>query len=153
MQINIKNIIICIILIVFISMSFNIILNVCKNEYLKKVIKNDSQEMLKDYIVYNDLNIILDKYLVAIKNNEFKELNDMSLFYAKKSNTEFKELKDSLELSDNYIIIVNRVYVLDKNIYKCIFNIKVNEKLSNEYTVCIKIDADKKYFRVLDFII
>lgn len=153
MYLNKKNIVICIIIVVLINMSFNIMLNISRNEYLKKVIKNDSQEMLKDYIAYNDINIVLNSYLSSIKNSEYNKLNDMSLFYAKKSNSDYNILKEKLQLSDTYALSVDKVYVLEKNIYKCEFYVKSGDILSKKYIACIKLDSDKKYFRVLDFIV
>ncbi|MDD2375852.1 MAG: hypothetical protein PHD15_01175 [Clostridia bacterium] len=153
MHINIRNIVICIISVILFNMSFHIILNISKNEYLKKVIKSDSQQMLKDYIVYSDMNVVLKKYLESVKNSEYKKTNDMSLFYAKKSKSEYDILKSKLQLSDNYTIAIEKVYVLDNKIYKCVFNIKTTNDTVNTYTICLKLDSDIKYFRILDFVI
>lgn len=153
MYLNSKNILICIIVLIVVNMSFTIFLNIYKNEYIKEIVKSDSEEMLKDYIAYNDLNIVLKKYIDSIQNNEYGKLNDMSLFYARKSNDEYKTLKNKLQLTDNYSVIMNEVYVLERNIYRCKFNIKIGDSLSKDYVTCIKVDSDNKYFRVLDFII
>lgn len=153
MHINIKNIVISLVIILLLAMSFNIILNISRNEYLKKVIKSDSQEMLKDYSVYNDISIVLNKYFEAIKNSDYTKLNDMSLFYARKTNNDYDKLKDSIQLSDNYKLDVVNVYKLDKNIYRCVVNIKSINGTTNKYTICLKIDSDNKYFRILDFIV
>lgn len=153
MYLNRKNIVICIIIIVLINMSFNILLNIYKNEYYKKIIKGDSQEMLKDYIAYNDISIALNQYLNAIKNSEYNKINEMSLFYAKKSNDQYDVLKDKLNLTDTYALSLDKVYVIEKNIYRCEFYIKSGDILSEKYLAAIKLDSDKKYFRVLDFIV
>jgi len=153
MYLNSKNILICIIVIIVVNMSFTILLNIYKNEYIKEIVKSDSQQTLKDYIAYNDLNIVLKKYIDSIQNNEYGKLNDMSLFYARKSNNEYNELKNKLQLTNNYSVVLDEVYVLERNIYKCKFNIKTGDSLSKDYVTCIKVDSENKYFRVLDFII
>jgi len=153
MHINIRNIVICIILVILLNLSFVIVLNISKNEYLKKVIKSDSQQMLKDDIAYNDINIVLNKYLESIKNSEYKKTKDMSLFYAKKSSKDYDILKNTLQLSDSYIVSIDKVYVLDDKIYKCVFNIKTNNDTTKKYTICLKLDWEAKYFRILDFVI
>lgn len=153
MYLNSKNIVICIIVVIVINMSFGIFLNIYKNEYIKAIVKSDSEEMLKDYIAYNDIKVILKKYLDSLKNNELGKLKDMSLFYARMTNDEYKSIKDKLQLTDDYEINLDKVYILERNIYRCKFNIKFGDNLSDEYTACIKVDSDNNYFRVLDFII
>ena len=153
MHINIRNIVICVILVILLNMSFIIIMNISKNEYLKKVIKSDSQQMLKDYIAYNDINIVLNKYLESVKNSEYKKTKDMSLFYAKKTNKDYDILKSTLQLSDSSTVNIDKVYVLDNKIYKCVFNITTNNDTVKKYTICLKLDWESKYFRILDFVI
>lgn len=153
MYLNSKNILISIIVIIVVNMSFTILLNIYKNEYIKKIVKSDSQQMLKDYIAYNDLNIVLKKYIDSIQNNEYGKLNDMSLFYARKNNNEYKNLKNKLQLTDDYSVVLDEVYVLERSIFRCKFNIKIGDSLSKDYVTCIKVDSENKYFRVLDFII
>jgi len=132
-------------------MIFSIVLNLKKNEYYKQLIKSDSQEMLKDYNTYNDINLVLNKYLVFIKDSDYSKLNDVSLFYASKSNSEYDKLKDILQLSGDYTVSIDKVYKLDRNIYRCIFNIKSSNDTINKYTLCLKVDSEVKYFRILEF--
>lgn len=151
MHVNKRNILICIFLVILLNLTCIILLNIFRNEYISKVIKTDSQEMLRDYATFSDIDVILNKYLNSIKNSEYNKINDMSIFNAKKSNAEYDMLKNKLEISDSSVFKLVKVYILEKNIYKCIFSTNFTSNPSKENTIYLKLDRDKKYFRVLDF--
>lgn len=152
MYVNKKNILICIIIVILLSAAFKLAYNIWNNEYVKSIVKADSEEILSNYNMYNDIDPVLNKYLESIKNNEYGKLNDMSALYAKMSNSNYKSIKEKLLLENDYTVNIEKVYILDTDIYRCIFNVK-SDNNSIKCTACIKLDAVNNHFKVLDFIV
>jgi len=149
---NKNNFLICIITVILLIVGFKLAYNISRNQYIKSIVRSDSEEILANYTVYNEIDPVLNKYLEAIKNNEYGKLNNMSVFYAKKSNGNYKDIKTRLLLEKDYTINIEKVYILDKDIYRCIFNVKSNNS-NFKCTVCIKLDTINNYFKILDFIV
>jgi hypothetical protein len=152
MYINKKSFLICIVIVILLVAGVQLAYNISRNQYIKSIVKSDSEEILANYTIYNDIDPILNKYLGSIKNNEYGKLNNMSVFYAKMSNGDYKNIKEKLSLEKDYTIDIEKVYMLDTDIYRCIFNVKSNDS-SIKCTVCIKLDTINNYFKILDFMI
>ena len=151
MNINLKNILISIGVIILTYMAFNITLSILKLNYTLKIVKEKSEIPLTDYAVYGDLHTVLKKYFRCIRNAEYGKLNDMSLFYAKFSNEEYKLIYDNIAMSELFEIVFNDISVLDENIYLCDLNIKSSDVLSKDIKVVVKLNREEGYFRILNF--
>ena len=150
MRISVKNILIFIGLIILTYMAFDTVLNLLKLDYTLNLIKEEGGVPLKDYEVYDDLNTVIKKYVRCLKNNEIEKLKDMSLYYAKMSDDEYKALADRLVISDLFEISFNDISVLDEEIYLCEFNIKNTNSISSEVKMVVKLNTEKGFFRVLN---
>ncbi|MBR1884022.1 MAG: hypothetical protein IJ809_03650 [Clostridia bacterium] len=150
MRISVKNILLSIGVIVLTYMAFDTVLNVLKVNYTLNLIKETSAVPLKDYDIYGDLNTVIKKYVRCLKNQEYSKLKDMSLYYAKMSNEEYKALSDKLVISDLFELSFNDISVLDSEIYLCEFNIKNTNSFSQEVKMVVKLNREKGFFRVLN---
>lgn len=150
MRIGIKNILICVGIIILTYMAFDTVLNLLKLNYTLNLIKEDSAVPLSDYAIYDDLNTVIKKYVRCLKNNEVAKLKDMSLFDAKMSDNEYKNLADTLVISDLFEIAFNNISVLDDEIYLCEFNIKNTSSITKEIKMVVKLNREKGFFRILN---
>lgn len=150
MKINSKNILIFVIIIVIISLLFNILPNIITNNYYKKIIKENSVQISNLDNDYKKIEVVINKYFGYIKNKEYNKIKDSSIFYAEKSDNEYDEISEKLNLNDNYDLFIQKIYILDKNIYKCEIYTKTGDIKSKTLTISIKIEELEKYFRILD---
>ncbi|MEG2235543.1 MAG: hypothetical protein RR144_03780, partial [Clostridia bacterium] len=117
MKINLKNILIVVSIIIVIALLFNIIANVINNRYYKSIVKENSVQVSKSDNDYRKIENILKRYFEYIRNKEYNKVKECSIFYADKIN--YEKLNNKLNLSDNYNIVIEKIYILSNDIYKC----------------------------------
>lgn len=150
MKINVKNILICIGIIVVTFMVFDTTVKLLRINYIIHVAEEDSSIPLRDDEIYSDLSIVIKKYLRSIKNEEYDILKDMSLYKARLSMDEYLEIKNSLVTSDMFDVIFNNITVLDTGIYLCDLYTKSQDIVSPNLKIAIKLNKEEGYFRVLN---
>ena len=152
MRISVKNILICVGIIILTYMAYDLVLKILKYNYIMNLIDQESARPLEDYDVYNDLAYVLKKYVRCLSNREYSKLRDMSLYKAELSDEKYKELGDKLVISSLFEIAFDDISVLDEHdkIYLCDFKIKNTNSYSDKVKIAIKLDREKGFFRVLN---
>lgn len=153
MNINFKNIMRCIILLVTVTMLFSIMSDILKVDYYRSIIKEKSTQYSYDDEVYSAIETVLPKYFEYIKNKEYSKLEDSSAFYAKKTKDEFTLIASKLNLNYGYSITIEEVYKIDEDIFRCVCYTTLNDKVSEKATVTLKINTSESFFKVVDIII
>ncbi len=150
MKINIRNILICIGVIVVTFMVFNVILRLLRINYIYHIIEEDSTIPLRNDEIYLDLSTVIKKYLRCIKNEEYDVLKDMSLYKARLRIEEYQEIKNNLVTSDMFDVIFNNITILDTDIYLCDLYTRNQNTASEPIKIVIKLNKQEGYFRVLN---
>lgn len=137
-----KNIIFKLLNFVFWTVALSIIFIILYNVFESSVIK-----LLKDKHSINSENIINELaectsiYLGTIKNNQYVKANNINVFLNRKANHEYDNIKEKLEKTSDYKVILKEIYKLSDETYRCYFLIK--DKKDDNISYLNKMNKDE----------